>query len=246
MKKIVFLMLLTACAVACNKELSRSEKKEDTPRVNVAVGTIDDSDDPAPAEDDSTASDDNGGNTVNEGDVSDDGNSQEISGTEENEHAVYTFMGVSGLYFGCSSTFKTDKESLEFIFGTSKTTNLAFTQEEFEQLIHVGERQFGSLGAFTTYPQRLSDKVEIAYTDKHGRRWCSTRIKERKTGQGVETTVEIANDGEFYLEEAHKFEIAAETEGYRLKGRFECTLYEVNGNARRHIKGDFTGIVAPK
>ena len=238
-------MLLTACVAACNKELSRSEKKEDAPRINVAVGTIDGSDDPPPA-DDSTASDDNGDNNVDDGGGSDDGSSQDISGTEENEHSIYTFMGVSGLYFGCSSTFKTDKETLEFIFGTSKTTNLTFTREEFEQLIHVGERKFGSLGAFTSYPQRLSDKVEIAYTDKHGRRWCSTRIKEKKTGQGVETTVEIEQNGEFYLEDAHKFEIAAETEGYRLKGRFQCTLYEVNGNARRQIKGEFTGIVAPQ
>ena len=58
--------------------------------------------------------------------------------------------------------------------------------------------------------------------------------------------MEIQQDGKFYLEEAHKIEIAAETEGYRLKGRFECTLYEVNGHAKRKMKGDFTGIVAPQ
>ena len=239
-------MLLTLCGIACNKELTRSVKSEDAPRVNVAVGTIDNDDDPAPDDSDSTASGDDGNDDGNEGAGPNDGSSEEISRSEENVHSVYTFMGVSGVYFGCSSTFKTDKESLEFIFGTSKTTNLTFTREEFEQLIHVGDRQFGSLGAFTSYPQRLADKVEIAYTDKHGRRWCSTRIREKKTGQGVEATVEIDQDGEFYLEEAHKFEIAAETEGYRLKGRFECTLYEVNGNAKRKMKGDFTGIVAPQ
>jgi hypothetical protein len=246
MKKIVFFMLLTMFVVACNKELSRSVKKEDAPRVNVAVGTIDSTDDPAPGSNDSTATGDNGNNPGSDNGDGTDGGNEDISGSEVNEHAVYTFMGVSGLYFGCSSSFKTDKETLEFIFGTSKTTNLAFTQEEFEQLIHIGDRQFGSLGAFSSFPERFSGKVEIAYTDNHGRRWCTTRIKEKKTRDGVETRVEIDQDGEFYLDEAHKIEIAAETEGYRLKGHFSCTLYEVNGSAKRKLKGDFTGIVAPR
>lgn len=35
-------------------------------------------------------------------------------------------------------------------------------------------------------------------------------------------------NSEFVIDDVHKFEIAAEKEGYRLKGKFECTLYEVN------------------
>jgi hypothetical protein len=234
MKKIaIFFMLLIMCWLACNKEVSRSVKKEDAPHVDVAVGKIDDSGNPAGNDNDSTGNGNNGGG-------------EEIYRSEQNEHSIYTFMGVSGVYFGCSSSFRTEKETLEFIFGTSKTTNLSFNQEEFEQLIHTGERHFGSLGAFTSFPQLDSNKVEIAYTDKNGRRWCSTRITEKKTTDGVEAAVKIEGGGEFYLEEAHKIEIAAETEGYRLKGRFECMLYEVNGSAKRKLQGEFTGIVAPK
>jgi hypothetical protein len=246
MKKIaIFFMLLTLCGIACNKDLGRTVKQEDAPRINVAVEQVE-GDEPVPNESDSTGNG-AGDDGTNDGGVNnDDQGSVEISSAEQNEHAVYSFLGVSGLYFGCSSTFKTEKESLELIFGTNKTTNLNYTQEEFEQVIQTGERQFGSLGAFTTFPGMLAGRVEIAYTDKHGRRWCSTRITEKKTDDGIETTVEVQQDGIFIMEEAHKFEIAAETEGYRLKGRFECTLYEVNGKAKRKMKGDFTGIVAPK
>ncbi len=227
MKKIVvFSVLVTFCCVACNKELSRSVKKENAPNISVFVEN--ESEDSLPGNDGSNESFD------------------EISPPEQNEHSVYTFLGVTGLYFGCTSSFKTGKEKLEFIFGTSKTTALSFTRKEFEQLIQVGERQFGSLGAFTSFPERLPGKVEIAYTDNHGRRWCSTRISESKTNEGVEATVKIEQDGWFFLEEAHKIEIAAETEGYRLKGKFECTLYEVNRNAKRKMKGQFMGIVAPQ
>jgi hypothetical protein len=124
---------------------------------------------------------------------------------------------------------------------------LIFCRKEFEELIQPGERHFGSLGAFTTYPERFPDKVEISYTDKRGKRWSSTRITEKRTNDGIETSVKLDQPhGEFILEDAHKIEIAAETEGYRLKGKFECTLYEVNGKAKKKIKGNFLGIVAPK
>jgi len=242
MRKLMLFIMLVMCSIACQKDLNRAENKETELHFYMDVQTVDDNDGGDDNDNDDSTS--NGGGT---GDGPSDPVNEEISGSEKNEHSVYTFLGVSGLYFGCTSTFKSDKETLEFIFGTSKTTNQNFTQEEFEELIHTGERHYGSLGAFTSYPERFSDKVEIAYTDKHGRRWCSSRINEKKTRDGIETSVKIdQSDGEFILEDAHKVEIAAETEGYRLKGKFKCTLYEVNGKAKKKIKGDFLGIVAPK
>jgi len=242
MKKLMLFIMLVMCSIACQKDLNRAENNETEPHFSMDVQTVDDID--GGDDDNNDDSTNNGGGT---GDGPSDTENEEISGSEKNEHSVYTFLGVSGLYFGCTSTFKSDKETLEFIFGTSKTTKQNFTQEEFEELIHIGERHYGSLGAFTTYPERFSDKVEIAYTDKHGKRWCSSRITEKKTRNGIETSVKIDQlNGEFILEDAHKVEIAAETEGYRLKGKFNCTLYEVNGKAKKKIKGDFLGIVAPK
>ena len=244
-------MLLSICVVACTKDLSTAEKDENAPQLVVVVENIEDSatvrsDLPDEGNGDGTGEgqgNSNGGGS--EGPQQEDG-IQEIA-TEKNEHAVYSFLGVSGLYFGCSSSFRSDNEILEFIIGTNKTHNLKFTREEFEELIQAGERQFGSLGAFNTFPERFSNKVEIAFTDKRGKMWCTTHITEKKTTHGLETSIKIDQQkSEFYIDDVHKFEIAAEKEGYRLKGRFECTLYEVNGNAKKKIKGDFTGIVAPE
>ena len=244
-------MLLSIWFAACNKDISTTERDVNSPQLIVVVENVEDSatagndlpDDGNGGSDGEGVGDGNGAG--NEGGQPEDG-SQEIS-TERNEHAVYSFLGVSGLYFGCSSSFMSDNETLEFIIGTNKTTNLKFTLEEFQELIQPGERQFGSLGAFNTFPERFSNKVEIAFTDKKGRTWCSTRITEKKTNHGIETSIKIDQEkSEFFIDDVHKFEIAAEKEGYRLKGRFECTLYEVNGNAKKKIKGDFTGIVAPE
>jgi hypothetical protein len=229
MKIGLLLVILSVIGSACSKELAQNVSQEEQPQIAVILT-------------DSTGPNDGGANEAPGNDDSDD-----ISESPENVHDVYSFMGVSGTYFGCSSTFKSKKETLEFIFGTNLTPNLTYTQEEFEALIHPGERSFGSLGAFTTFPERTSNRVEIAFTDTKGRRWSSTRITELNHGQSVQTSVAIEQPrGFFVLDEAHKFEIAAETEGYRLKGRFECTLYEVNGKAKKNIKGNFTGVVAPK
>jgi len=239
MKKSVVLCLVCALLIAgCTKELGKPVSHEEVPQVAIVVSPDTDSND-------STSVDDNPHDTTsNEGPA---GGTEEISDAGENEHDVYSFMGVSGVYFGCSSTFKTGKETLQFIFGTNLTTNLTFTQSEFEELIKPGKREFGTLGAFTSYPARLSGKVEIAYTDNKGRRWSSSRITERKNGNKTEATAKAdQKHASFVIENAHKFELTADTEGYRLTGRFECTLYEVNGNAKKKIKGNFTGVVAPK
>lgn len=232
-KKIVMLISVAALLITgCSKQLGKNITPNEQPVLAVLV---------LPDSDDSTIYAIPG----NEGQVSD--GTDEISQADENHHSVYTFMGIAGTYFGCTSTFKTRKETLQFTFGTNLTRNVTFTQQEFEELISPGERVYGSLGAFTSFPQRNPGKVEIAYTDKNGRRWASTRITENKKGDDIETSVKVEqHKAKFVIEDAHKFELNADTEGYRLTGHFECTLYEVNGKAKKKIKGSFAGVVAPK
>lgn len=223
-------MLLGFLVQGCEKELSRTVQEEDQPQVSIDVN------DPEGNGTDSTAT----------GDSTD--NLEDLAEIEENNHAVYTFGGVAGTYFGCISNFRGKQEvNLEITLGTSLTKNLTFSQQEFEALIHTGDRQFGSLGAFSSFPVMDSGLVEISYTDKHNRRWCSTQITEKNSDRGPEVSVKVEQKkGQFRIESIHKVEIAAETEGYRMKGYFDCTLYEVNGKGKKKIKGQFTGIVAPK
>lgn len=226
MKKILILfMLLGFLGQSCKKEFSRTVKQEDKPQVNLEL-------------------DDNDSTTVNDEDDQQD--LIDLANPDNNDHSVYSFGGVAGVYFGCTSTFKVKgKASLEIILGTSLTTNLKWTQSEFEELIKPGERTFGSLGSFSTFPEMIANRVEIAFTDKKSRRWCSTRISERRTDHGVEASIKVdQSEAIFVIDDIHKIEIAAETEGYRLKGHFDCLLYEVNGKGKKKIKGSFTGIVS--
>ncbi|MBL7696627.1 MAG: hypothetical protein JNK79_00645 [Chitinophagaceae bacterium] len=218
-------MALTIVVQACEKELSRTVKEEDQPEVSIDVSDPGDINNP-------------GDTMVLEG----------ISEIEKNEHSVYTFGGVRGTYFGCTSSFKgKDDQSFAITLGTNLTPHATFSQKEFELLIHTGERQYGSLGSFSSYPVIDSGLVEISFTDKNNRQWCTTQITERNSDHGTETRVKVEQKHSmFIVESIHKVEVGPETEGYRMKGYFDCTLYEVNGKARKRIKGNFTGIVAPK
>jgi hypothetical protein len=217
MKKVIVLfMLFGFFGQSCKKELSHNVKKEDQAQVEIEL----------------------------------DGDSSEVvedvSVVDNNEHSLYSFGGVAGVYFGCTSSFRvSEKTSVDITFGTGLSTHLKWTEAEFENLISPGEKSFGSLGAFSSFPQILADRVEISYTDKKSKRWCSTRITERQTDHGLDTKVEVEQPhGRFTIEDTHKVEIGSEKEGYRIKGRFECYLYEVNGHNKRKIKGKFVGIVS--
>lgn len=188
-------------------------------------------------------------NTSKEGDpevkvISEDGGDIGDLSVENNYYSLYSFEGVAGLYFGCTSTFKmNEKSSLDITFGTELTTELKITDKSFEQLIREGERSFGSLGAFSSFPAIEPEKVEIAYTDKNSKRWCSTRITEKITEDGIETSIKLdQNNSSFKIDDIQKNDDDGST--YRIKGHFECYLYEVNGNAKFKIKGNFSGKVS--
>lgn len=230
MKKIaIFFVALTLVTQACDKELSRAVKEEDQPQISINIADPD-----TDNTDSSTASD----TTTLEG----------IDDVEKNEHSVYSFGGVRGTYFGCNSAFiGKEEQNFQITLGTNLTPNSIFTQAEFESLISIGERQFGSLGSFSSFPVMDSGLVEISYTDKHHRRWCSTEITEKNSDHGLETRVKVDQKrAQFVIESIHKVEIGPETEGYRIKGYFDCLLFEVNGKAKKRVKGNFSGIVAPK
>lgn len=214
-------MVLGLLGSACEKELSRTVKQDDKPQVSIDL------------------SDPEGDNSPEAGETL-----EGFSEIERNDHSVYTFGGVRGTYFGCVSSFRGQKDvNFEITLGTSLTRNTLFSQKEFESLIRKGERQFGSLGSFGSYPVIDSGLVEISFTDKQNRRWCSTLITESNS----ETIVKVEQrTAVFIIENVHKVEIGPEAEGYRIKGYFDCMMYEVNGKAKKKIKGSFTGIVAPR
>jgi hypothetical protein len=173
-------------------------------------------------------------------------NASVISTVESNEHDVYSFGGVRGTYYGCKSIFRTGGPSaIEIRLGTGLTANTILSDSDFVQLIQPGPREYGSLGSFTSFPQLLPNKVEIAFTDKDSKRWCTTHITEKSNDGDVETSIQFDQpEGVFVVDKIHKIEIGPEKEGYKVWGHFDCYLHEVNGESKMKIKGKFQGIVA--
>jgi hypothetical protein len=168
-----------------------------------------------------------------------------FSGAEENHHDMYSFGGMLGLYYGCSSVFRiSGNESIEITLGTSLTNHSEVQEDDFVQLLQPGERSFGSLGSFTTYPQMKPGKVEIAFTDKDSKRWCSTRIVEKEVDGRIDANIFLEQpEGKFFIDDVKEL-TAEDGHGYRIRGHFDCFLYEVNGQAKKKIKGNFQGVVS--
>ena len=167
------------------------------------------------------------------------------SANQLNEFAEYSFSGVAGNYFGFISSFRiNDKEKIEIRFGTLLSSHSSLTHEEILTIISPGSKNFGSLGAYSSYPQLKPGCAEIAFTDKNSTRWCSTHISERQTDYGIETNVEIDQpQSEFVIDKVKKVPVS-KNEGYLVTGHFVCTLYEVNDEHQKKIKGNFSGIVS--
>lgn len=166
------------------------------------------------------------------------------NGDQVNNCETYSFAGSAGYYYGVSSIFNIDaKEDLRITFGTLRTDSSSLSEPAFQRLIKRGERRFGSLGAFNSYPGLDSDKVEIAFTDKKSIKWCSTEIKEVLAEHGIEAKVNINQPGgEFFIEDVERVNING-ANGFRIKGNFKCFVYEVNGKGKKKMKGKFVGIV---
>jgi len=162
-----------------------------------------------------------------------------------NAHSLYSFGGVAGTYYGCTASFTMGGEqAFDITFGTSLTSGVSISDDEMLNLLAPGPRTFGSLGSFSSYPGLEAGKVEIAFTDKKGKRWCSTKMTEKLTPQGLETDIFLdQRSASFIIDEVKKINTGQLENGFRLKGHFECFLYEVNGDAKKKIKGKFKGMV---
>jgi hypothetical protein len=172
--------------------------------------------------------------------------SKTYSPNEVNEFSEYSFSGVAGTYFGYRSSFQfNEKAKIDISFGTILTINPSLTDADILALISPGEKIFGSLGSYTSYPKLLPNRVEIAYTDKKSERWCSTSIMEKQMSWGTDTQVEINQSGSsFVIDKVNAIRISSEASGYRVQGHFDCYLYEVNGKHKKKMKGSFSGVIS--
>lgn len=210
----MFLIMLSALfIVSCKKEQSRTIDQKDESQVSFDI----------------------------------DGEKVEIiySGEEINECSTYSFGGYAGTYFGIRSVFEmNNKANMQISFGTVLSQSTKLTETELLQLIAKGERTYGSLGSFTTHPEMKAGKVEIAYTDKESARWCSTQITEVPTDSGLEVSVNVKqHNSSFIINEVEKIKLSSGKDCFRVRGNFDCVVYEINSKAKKKMKGNFVGFL---
>jgi hypothetical protein len=212
-KSVVAIMLAALFIISCKKEHSKTIEQKDDPQVSFDI----------------------------------DGEKVEVVYSEENPNqcSSYSFGGYAGNYFGIRSVFEmSNKENMQISFGTVLSQSTQLTEKELLQLIAPGERVYGSLGSFTTHPEIKAGKVEIAYTDKKSSRWCSTRITETMTNSGLKVSVDVRQDNSsFVVNEVEKVHLNNGKNAYRVKGDFNCFIYEVNSKAKKKMKGSFVGFL---
>lgn len=168
---------------------------------------------------------------------------EEIVGTQDQEGpTMYKFGGVAGNYFGLISRFRLGNgEQMEIILGTLRTKNSWLTLEDFLDIIAPGNREFGSLGSFSSYPWLKPGCVEINYTDAKGRRWCSTGITEKQTPFGLEAVITLPARAasSFRIDRVGMLEVSETRIRYEVEGNYDCFLFEVNGKGKKRIRGGF-------
>ncbi len=167
------------------------------------------------------------------------------SGENPNECSTYSFGGYAGNYFGIRSTFELSNQvNLQISFGTILSENTILTEDKLLQLLAKGEKKYGSLGSFTTYPEMKSGKVEIAYTDKKSSRWCSTEITETQTESGLRVFVDVEQpNSSFVINEVEKINMYGK-DCFRVRGNFDCFVYQINSRDKKKMKGNFVSLLS--
>ena len=166
--------------------------------------------------------------------------------SEENECSQYNFSGVGGNYFGFTSSYKiSNKGTIDITYGTLRSVHTTLTDQDILAFIQPGERIYGSLGAFTSYPQLYPNCAEVSFTDKKKTRWCSTKITEHKDEEDilVDVRVDQPKQSRFIIEKVTEISLPNNKKGFRIIGYFNCVMYEVSGENHKKMKGKFSGII---
>lgn len=166
---------------------------------------------------------------------------------DPNECTLYSFGGVRGYYFGLTTSFSIgDDASVTITLGTELGDRSRISDSILLRLIAPGEKQFGQLGAFSSHPQMKPGMAEITLTDKKSRRWSSTWISESESANGLDVQTKVEQSGsEFRINDIAPLHDASRGRGFRVRGQFDCVLYEMNGHGKKKLKGTFVGVVFP-
>ncbi len=100
----------------------------------------------------------------------------------------------------------------------------------FKSLFSKGIKIYDSL---QIYGQLNENRVEVFYQDENGKNWSTTHLRFDTSGW-VERTVNQPGSN-FMIDEIKEVKVNGQPGGVKIKGRFNCTVYEENGTRQKVI-----------
>jgi len=142
----------------------------------------------------------------------------------------YSICTISDCYFGYGGRYGVGAfDNIEITFGQIKPRQAQLSFDEFKSLFTPGVKQYDSL---MVIGQLNSDRVEVQYIDGGGKRWSSTKEFYDTGGK----LIRIINQpgSSFFIDKVEEVTVDGHP-GVKVAGRFNCILYERNGNAQKTI-----------
>jgi len=143
----------------------------------------------------------------------------------------YSICSTSGCYYGYGGGYAVGTSgNVHITLGQIKSPQGQLSFDDFKSLFKPGARQFDWL---MVLGQLNSDRVEVQFVDRSGKRWSTTK-EYYDTGGNL---VRIINQpgSSFVVDEVEEVKVDGHLGGVKFAGRFNCILYERNGNGQKLV-----------
>ncbi len=134
--------------------------------------------------------------------------------------------------YGAGYQLENDEE-IYFRLGQLSSSQLPVSFEAFKSLFTPGVKTFDSL---LVWGQQSSNCVEVFYAEGTGKRWGSTHIKSNSTAGSMVTRTVNQPGSSFVIESMKEITENNVPVGVKIKGRFNCILYEEDGIRQKMVK----------
>jgi len=143
----------------------------------------------------------------------------------------YSICTTSDCYAGYGGGYSVGTSAnIQITLGQIKSPQGQLSFEDFKSLFKPGARQFDSL---MVLGQLNSDRVEVQYIERSGKRWSTTKEYYDTGGNLVRIINQPASS--FVVDEVEEVKVDGRVGGVKFAGRFNCILYERGGNGQKII-----------
>lgn len=143
----------------------------------------------------------------------------------------YMFCTTSSCLFAYGFGYKLQSlGSINIWLGQINSSQSQISFTEFKNLFSPAVKIYDSLMVFN---QVNNNRVQIEYHDENGKTWLTTHTWLNSSGN-IEREVNQPGSS-FVIDEIKEVDVNSQPGTVKIKGRFNCILYEKNGNGQKII-----------